>query len=709
MAQTLNRTRVIIASILMCLVHFPVNTTCETEQRSALYGQIESPDYPEPYGNNVDRVWNITVPDGFTIVLYFSLFELEASLDCAYDNVKVSSSEETATFCGNGQFLEFRTPRDRNMTSPNNNMVVEFHSDYSNEEQFSGFVAHYQARDINECLVNNGGCEQVCHNFVSGYYCSCRLYYQLQPDNHHCKVSCRDIVYTSEQDEFQTPDYPDDYPPNADCNWLINVDFGYSINIVFETFQIESHPTVLCPYDFVKIYYDNEVRGPICGDSQSDLPASFSTSGNIANVTFHSDQSVQRMGFRARYDVTGRSCGALYRPTYGMISGSNFTFRDSVRFSCNDGYVINGSTSRSCQANGTWSGIQPTCEIVKCNVPQPISNGEILYYSGMNFSYSNSIRFVCNDYYEMEGISWSECGVNGTWTPEPPVCVPICGESSISPRNPQPGRIVGGQESTPGSWPWQVLINIKAPGFGGLRNTICGGSVLNEEWILTAAHCVTGTEVSLTTYGKVVPNHTVVVSLGIHTRNSPAEHTVVRSALEIIKHAEFDHVTLDYDVALIHLNESIQFNDVIRPICLPPQSTHIEQGDDKHVYIPNVADTDTTAVVIGWGQIQKGRSTSNVLLEVYVGVNVPRNLCNMKLNDPVTTNMVCAGSTEGGLDSCGGDSGGPLMLRDDVTNRYFTYGIVSWGEGCARPDKFGVYVRIENFVDWIQYETFVER
>ena len=66
-------------------------------------------------------------------------------------------------------------------------------------------------------------------------------------------VSCRDIVYTSDEDEFQTPDYPDDYPPNADCNWLINVDIGYSINIVFETFQIESHPTILCPYDYVKV------------------------------------------------------------------------------------------------------------------------------------------------------------------------------------------------------------------------------------------------------------------------------------------------------------------------------------------------------------------------------------------------------------------------------------------------------------------------
>ena len=67
------------------------------------------------------------------------------------------------------------------------------------------------------------------------------------------------------------------------------------------------------------------------------------------------------------------------------------------------------------------------------------------------------------------------------------------------------------------------------------------------------------------------------------------------------------------------------------------------------MYIPNVADEDTTAVVIGWGWIGEGLSTSNVLLEVYVGVNVPRDLCNMKLNDSVTTNMVCAGSTEGEL------------------------------------------------------------
>ena len=63
----------------------------------------------------------------------------------------------------------------------------------------------------------------------------------------------------------------------------------------------------------------------------------------------------------------------------------------------------------------------------------------------------------------------------------------------------------------------------------------------------------------------------------------------------------------------------------------------------------------------------------------------------------------------GGRDACRGDSGGPLMLQDDVTNRYFTYGVVSWGDGCGREGNFGVYVRIENFVDWIQSKIRLER
>ncbi|XP_033642026.1 mannan-binding lectin serine protease 1-like [Asterias rubens] len=597
------------------------------------------------------------------------------------------------------------------MTSPNSNMVVEFHSDFSNGEPFLGFVAHYQATDVNECLVNNGGCEQVCHNFESGYYCSCRLYYQLQPDNHHCKVSCRDIVYTSDEDEFQTPDYPDDYPPNADCNWLINVDIGYSINIVFYTFQIESHPTVLCPYDYVKIVYDNEVRGPLCGELPTDLPLSITTIGNVANVTFHSDDSEQRMGFRARYYVTGRSCSPLHPPTYGWISGSNFTIRYTVTFSCMDGYYIQGSRSRSCKSDGSWSGVQPVCNMVTCDVPQPISNGEILYYSGRNFSYSNSIGFVCNDYYEIDGPSSSQCGIHGTWTPEPPVCEPICGESSIPPRNhPNGGRITGGREATPGSWPWQVLLMINAPRYDIFDNSICGGSVLNEEWIMTAAHCVTGSyEERPRFYGHEIPIDTVDIALGLHKRTMPTENTIVRSVREIIKHPNFDRSTYESDIALIHLNESIQFNDVIRPICLPPQSTHFKVDDDERVYIPNVADEDTTAVVIGWGRLDLNRPTSNVLREVHVGVDVPRVLCNAKLPQTVTRNMVCAGPREGGRDACKGDSGGPLMLRDATTNRYFSYGMVSWGDGCANEGKFGVYVRMENFVNWIQSQIVVER
>ena len=100
-------------------------------------------------------------------------------------------------------------------------------------------------------------------------------------------------------------------------------------------------------------------------------------------------------------------------------------------------------------------------------------------------------------------------------------------------------------------------------------------------------------------------------------------------------------------MALIHLNESIKFTDFIRPICLPPQSTHFKEDDDERVYIPNVADEDITAVVIGWGKISEHGRTSDTLREVHVGVDVSRVECNVRQHLDVTRNMVCAGSREG--------------------------------------------------------------
>ncbi|XP_022109262.1 mannan-binding lectin serine protease 1-like [Acanthaster planci] len=568
--------------------------------------------------------------------------------------------------------MEDRTPREVHLTTSNNNMLVKFHSDFSNDEPFQGFLAHYRA-----------------------------------------EVSCRDLLYTHESDEFQTPDYPLEYPKNADCSWVVHVEIGFVINLVFQAFAVESHPQAQCPYDYVKVHYDGYDLGPFCGETEADRPPNIVTTGHRVNVTFHSDYSEQRTGFHARYYVTARPCPPLTAPTYGSMVGSNFTFKHSVSFSCKGGYFLQGSSSRTCQGDGTWSGTQPFCQIVTCDSPSPLGNGRILFYSGSNYSYTNSIGYECDRFYELKGMSFRECQANATWSFTKPVCIPVCGESTYAPRDRRSEqRIVGGREAVRGSWPWQVLVKVYAPSHDILgEQSFCGGSLLNEEWVLTAAHCVTGgNEDRPRFFGQRVPTDALEIYLGIHDRWQNTQDTVYTTVLEIFKHPDYDPSTWDSDLALLHLNMSVQLSNYIRPICLPEQNKRPGRDDDSRVRIRNVAEGVDEGVVIGWGKQSRGGSTSDVLREVYVGIEVSRDECNEAMDyKQVTRNMVCAGSREGGQDSCGGDSGGPLMLQEATTGRYFPYGIVSWGEGCGAVGKYGVYTRIENFVDWILSIIEIER
>jgi secreted trypsin-like serine protease len=237
-------------------------------------------------------------------------------------------------------------------------------------------------------------------------------------------------------------------------------------------------------------------------------------------------------------------------------------------------------------------------------------------------------------------------------------------------------RIIGGEPAAPDAWPWMVAI-VRAGGSDNRLAHFCGGALLHPRWVVTAAHCADGKR-----------PETIEVLSGSVDLDSPemASHPVRR----IVVHPDYRAWSGDdHDIALLEL-ETPRFAERILPV---PPSGKIE-GEE--------------GVVPGWGvTAESSRTTPAELREVALPV-VSNETCNAAFNaydsrfydDPVTENMVCAGPAEGGRDACYGDSGGPLMVF--LEGRWRLAGIVSWGEGCAEPDLYGVYTRVSRYLDFLR-------
>ncbi|XP_053137204.1 mannan-binding lectin serine protease 2 isoform X2 [Hemicordylus capensis] len=159
-------------------------------QLEKMYGRIASPDFPNVYPNSKERTWNITVPRGYAVRIYFTHFNMELSYQCEYDYVKLRSGGELlASLCGHQSTDTEEAPEEKPYYSAGNNLAVTFRSDYSNEKEFTGFEAFFAAEDIDECKQLIDGeplCEQHCHNYLGGFYCSCRVGYLLHRNKRTC-------------------------------------------------------------------------------------------------------------------------------------------------------------------------------------------------------------------------------------------------------------------------------------------------------------------------------------------------------------------------------------------------------------------------------------------------------------------------------------------------------------------------------------------
>jgi secreted trypsin-like serine protease len=232
--------------------------------------------------------------------------------------------------------------------------------------------------------------------------------------------------------------------------------------------------------------------------------------------------------------------------------------------------------------------------------------------------------------------------------------------------------IVGGQDARAYEFPWQVSVRRKST-----NGHFCGGMIINERWILTAAHCMDGE----------TPG---IVSIVVGDWDRSAASTV-RQTLDValIKmHENYNSRTYVNDISLVKVTTDIVFSQDVQPVCAP-------DPDNNYVYYKSQCS--------GWGTVSSGGTCCPNILK-YVTMNVTTNAyCQNAygVRYSITADMICATDNTGSTsrDSCQGDSGGPLTIKED-DGTFRAVGVVSWGIGCASGYP-GVYARAGYFTSWI--------
>lgn len=245
-------------------------------------------------------------------------------------------------------------------------------------------------------------------------------------------------------------------------------------------------------------------------------------------------------------------------------------------------------------------------------------------------------------------------------------------------------RIVNGIEAPEGKLPWQISM------FSAAFGHFCGGTILNDNWVITAAHCITDQDLQRPEF-RVLEGTTSLLAGGR-----------VREVIRAIRHEGYDDLTKANDIALLQL----------APVSAEARSA--ARGRNGSILIAPIALNRNTArqtgqvkgTVSGFGLTREKSSVSARLMMVDVPV-IDSATCNNAAvyNGAIKPGMMCAGKlaadSEGDIvDSCQGDSGGPLVAGVGTSNPRLI-GVVSWGEGCARPYRPGVYTQVSYFYDWI--------
>ncbi|XP_053641246.2 trypsin-7-like [Cherax quadricarinatus] len=262
-------------------------------------------------------------------------------------------------------------------------------------------------------------------------------------------------------------------------------------------------------------------------------------------------------------------------------------------------------------------------------------------------------------------------------------CIPphtcVCGNANVE-------RIVGGVEVSPHEFPWLVGLQ-----FNNKTIYTCGGSIINNLYILTAGHCLYDLETSQL-------RDPTCIRVGIADHNQASHQDDVPGVTRLVNiqgysiHPNYNLFNITDDIALVKLAQPLDLSShrEIRSVCLPPNDNQTYQG--------------LTATAAGWGYVTENSTTQPDVLR-QAGITILDPTCQNKTVNfvTITQNMLCAGEVQGGVDACLGDSGGPLTVTQG--GRHIIVGITSFGEGCARPNIPGVYTRVSKYLPWIMQNT----
>uniref|UniRef100_A0A8C8DCI3 Acrosin n=1 Tax=Oncorhynchus tshawytscha TaxID=74940 RepID=A0A8C8DCI3_ONCTS len=243
---------------------------------------------------------------------------------------------------------------------------------------------------------------------------------------------------------------------------------------------------------------------------------------------------------------------------------------------------------------------------------------------------------------------------------------------SLRPLADAPGgsRVVGGRNAPLGAWPWQVSVQVRSW-------HLCGGTIVNSLWVLTAAHCFT-----------IVPLRVVA---GLNVLTEPGQYSQCRYVVEVRAHEKFHHPSYSNDIALLRLSSPLEYTDFVQPVCT------VE--DEMEEFNLNL----NQCFISGWGSTSFKGKPMDILQEAEVEL-FEQNTCNQIdwYNGYIKNGMICAGFETGGVDTCQGDSGGPLQCFSEDQEKFYIVGVTSFGDACGLPKRPGVYTMASKYSAWLK-------